>query len=100
MYGLSDLVRRRLWELGSSPDEASRRSNWVIPSEVMRRLASGGKTVISSGLARPLARAIDVTENRLRRAAGLPLVFDPRVEIDTRPHLRVVGQDSDPLSDQ
>ncbi len=93
MPDVSDLVRRRLWELGRTPEEASQRSRWVIPSQVVELLARGGRGFISEGLARPLARALDVTESRLRRAAGLPPVHDPRAGIDTRPHLRVVGQD-------
>jgi hypothetical protein len=93
MGDLSDLVRRRLWELGRSPEEASQQSRWVIPPQVMERLARGGKSFISEGLAQHLARALDVTETRLRRAAGLPAIPDPRAEIDTRPDLRVVGSD-------
>jgi hypothetical protein len=94
MADVSDLVRRRLWELGRTPEEASQRSRWVIPAQVMELLARGGASFISEGLARPLARALDVTETRLRRAAGLPSVPDPRAGIDTRPDLRVVGQDN------
>ena len=94
MAGVSDLVRRRLWELGCTPEEASQRSRWVIPAQVMELLARGGQSFISEGLARPLARALDVTEARVRRTAGLRSIPDPRAEIDTRPDLRVVGQDN------
>jgi hypothetical protein len=93
MAGVSDLVRRRLWELGCTPEEASQRSRWVVSAEVMALLSRGGRSFISAGLARPLARALDIPESRVRRAAGLPPVPDPRAAIDTRPDLRVVGQD-------
>lgn len=94
MADLSDLVRRRLWELGRTAEEASRRSRWVIPPQVVELLSRRGRSFISEGLAAALARAIDVPEPRLRRAAGLPAIPDPRAGIDTRPDLRVVGQDS------
>ena len=88
---LQHLVRRRLWELSRSPDEASRVSRWVIPPEIIERLArTGGKSFISEGLAKFLARALEVPENRVRRAAGLPEIDDPRADITTGPHLRVI----------
>jgi hypothetical protein len=88
---LQDLVRRRLWELARTPDDAARLSRWVIPPETLKRMAhNGGTTFINDGLAEFLARALDVPENRVRRAAGLPLVPDEREGITTRPHLRVV----------
>jgi hypothetical protein len=88
---LQDLVRRRLWELARSPDEASRVSRWVIPPELLQRMArSGGKSFISESLAKVLARALEVPENRVRRAAGLPRIPDDRESITTRPHLRLV----------
>ena len=88
---LQDLVRRRLWELARSPDEASRVSRWVIPPELLQRMArSGGKSFISESLAKVLARALEVPENRVRRAAGLPEIDDPSAEIATGPHLRVI----------
>lgn len=93
MADVSDFVRRRLWELGRTPEEASQRSRWVIPAQVVELLARHGRSFVSEGLARPLARALDVTETRVRRAAGLPPVPDPRAEIDTRPNLRVISQD-------
>jgi hypothetical protein len=87
---LSDLVRRRLWELGRTIEEASRRSR-VLPMETIRRIArNGGTSFISEGVAAHLARALDVPENRVRRAAGLPSAPDPRESITTRPHLRVL----------
>jgi len=88
---LQDLVRRRLWELARSPDEASRVSRWVIPPELLQRMArSGGRSFISESLANVLARALEVPENRVRRAAGLPEIDDPSAEIPTGPHLRVI----------
>ena len=91
---LQDLVRRRLWELSRTPDDASRLSRWVIPPETLTRMArSGGTSFITDGLAEFLARALDVPENRVRRAAGLPLVADERESISTRPHLRLVRED-------
>jgi hypothetical protein len=88
---LQDLVRRRLWELARSPEEASRVSRWVIPPETLQRMArAGGKSFITEGLATFLARALEVPENRVRRAAGLPEVDDPRADIATGPHLRVI----------
>ena len=90
-HPLHDLVRRRLWELGRSPDDASWRSGWVFPAETIQRMARGrGRSFISEGLAVHLARALDVPENRVRRAAGLPEVDDPRATITTGPHLRLV----------
>ena len=88
---LQDLVRRRLWELARTPDEASRVSRWVIPPELLQRMArSGGKSFISESLAKVLARALEVPENRVRRAAGLPEVDDPNADISTGPHLRLI----------
>jgi hypothetical protein len=43
----------------------------------------GGRSFISEGLAEILARALGVPENRVRRAAGLPQVKDPREDIET-----------------
>jgi hypothetical protein len=62
----------------------------------MERLARSSRSFITEGLARPLARALDVTENRVRRAAGLPQVPDARADISTGPHLRLVGSDCRP----
>jgi hypothetical protein len=88
---LQGLVRRRLWELARSPAEAARLSRWAVPAETIERMARvGGKSFISEGLAEFLARALGVPENRVRRAAGLPQVPDPRADIATRPHLRLV----------
>jgi hypothetical protein len=88
---LADLVRRRLWELSVTAAEASRRSRWVVPPELIKRLgAHGGMTFISERLAGPLARALDVPENRVRRAAGMSPVEDPRADVPTGPHLRLV----------
>jgi len=91
---LQDLVRRRLWELARTADDASRLSRWVIPPETLKRMArSGGTSFISEGMAEFLARALEVPENRVRRAANLPLVPDERDSITTRPHLRLVRRD-------
>ena len=66
-------------------------SRWAIPVETIERMTrAGGRSFISEGLAEFLARALGVPENRVRRAAGLPQVDDPRADIATRPHLRVV----------
>ena len=49
---LQDLVRRRLWELARTADDASRFSRWVVPPETLKRMArSGGTSFISEGLA-------------------------------------------------
>jgi hypothetical protein len=91
---LQGLVRRRLWELARTADEAARRSRWIIPRETFELMArSGGRSFISEGLAEFLARALEVPENRVRRAAGLPRVPDDRESITTRPHLRLVRGD-------
>jgi hypothetical protein len=88
---LQGLVRRRLWELARTPEEASRMSRWAVPVETIERMTRrGGRSFISEGLAEFLARALGVPENRVRKAAGLPLVDDPRADIATRPHLRLV----------
>jgi hypothetical protein len=66
-------------------------ARWTVPVETIERMSRiGGKSFISEGLAEFLARALGVPENRIRRAAGLPLVEDPRADIATRPHLRLV----------
>jgi hypothetical protein len=88
---LTALVRRRLWELSSSAAEASRRSRWVVPPELIQRLgAHGGMSFISERLAGPLAHALDVPENRVRRAVGLAPIEDPRASVPTGPHLRLI----------
>jgi hypothetical protein len=88
---LQDLVRRRLLELGITAEEASRRCGWVVPPETIERLArSGGRGFISESFADRLAMALDVPENRVRRASGLPLLRDERESISTGPHLRLL----------
>ena len=88
---LQDLVRRRLWEARLTVHEASRRARGAVAPEVLERLGrTGGQAFISPALARHLARALDVPENRVRRAAGLPEVADLREEEPTGPHLRLV----------
>ncbi len=92
---LQDLVRRRLWELGGSVYEASRRARGAVGPEVLERLAHvRGWALISPWMAGHLARALDVPENRVRRAAGLPEVPDPREDEPTGPHLRLVTGES------
>jgi hypothetical protein len=86
---LQHLVRRRLFELGISPEEASRRSGGDVPAATLRGLLRGqGFLRPGDRFARALARALDVTEHRVRRAAGLPLA--KLVGVRTRPHLKVV----------
>ncbi|SHF69965.1 hypothetical protein [Geodermatophilus nigrescens] len=88
---LQDLVRRRLWELGETVYETSRRARGAVGPEVLERLAhSRGWALISPWMATQLARALDVPENRVRRAAGLPEVADPRTDVPTGPHLRLL----------
>ncbi len=56
---LQDLVRRRLWELSRSPEDASRGSRWVVPPETIQRMArAAGKTIETEGLSR--AQASDI----------------------------------------
>jgi hypothetical protein len=91
---LQDLVRRRLWELARTADDAARLSRWVVPPETLKLMArTGGTSFISEGLAEFLARALEVPENRVRQAAGLPPVPDERESITTRPHLRLIRRD-------
>ena len=88
---LPALVRRRLFELDMTPVDASRRSQWVVAPETIERLAGGMRSgLVSERLARGLAVALGVPENRVRRVAGLPLVHDPRASIVTGPHLRLI----------
>lgn len=90
---LATLVRRRLWELSLSAAEASRRSHWAVPPELIQRLgAAGGMSFVSERLAGHLARALNVPESRVRRAAGLAPVEDPLADVPTGPHLRLVGK--------
>ena len=84
-------MRRRLEELGITAQEASQRSGWTVPAETIEALArTGGRSFISESFAGRLAMAIDVPENRVRRAAGLPLLQDERESIRTGPHLRLL----------
>jgi hypothetical protein len=89
---LADLVRRRLFELGLSAQDLARRSRGELSGETIRGLARGlAPAHVSDRLAGSLARALDVTEHRVRNAAGLP-VREPYVS-RTRPHLRVVRRE-------
>lgn len=96
---LQALVRRRLWELRRTAEEAARLTHWVLATDTVERMAhERGRTFISDGLVPFVARALDVPEGRVRQAAGLPPVFDPREEITTRPHLRLVKAGEEPPS--
>ncbi|MGY1689531.1 helix-turn-helix domain-containing protein [Geodermatophilus sp. SYSU D01105] len=91
---LQGLVQRRLLELGGTAEDASRRAGWAIAPQTIARIAHGRHSgMVSERLAAALARALDVPENRVRRAAGLPPVEDPRADVRTGPHLRVVRDD-------
>ncbi len=91
---LMRLVQRRLLELGVTAAEASRRSSWAVAPETIARIAHGRHSgLVSERLAGALARALDVPENRIRRAVGLPLLEDTRADVRTGPHLRVVRDD-------
>jgi hypothetical protein len=86
---LQRLVQRRLFELPATPQQASRRSRWVVAPETIEHLARGRYAgPLSERLARALARALEVPENRVRRTVGLP-VADVADE-PTRPHLWLV----------
>jgi len=94
---LQQLVRRRLLELSSTAEAVSRRAQWAIAPETITRIADGRHSgMVSERLAAALARALDVPENRVRRLAGLPLLQDPRADVCTGPHLRVVHDDGRP----
>ena len=86
---LQSLIRRRLWELARTAEESARRARWVLPPETVDRMARG-KSFITEGLAPYLAQALRVPENRVRKAAGLPLVPDDQVNITTQPHIWLV----------
>ena len=92
---LQSLIRRRLWELARTGQDAARRARWTLPPETVDRLTRG-KSFITEGLAPYLAQALQVPENRVRKAAGLPLVPDDRASITTQPHIWLVKrQDGD-----
>jgi len=90
---LQSLIRRRLWELARTGEEAARRVRGVLPPETVERL-SRGRSFITEGLAPYLAQALQVPENRVRKAAGLPLVPDNRANITTQPHIWLVSKDT------
>jgi hypothetical protein len=88
---LPALVRRRLLELNQTPEQAARTAHWAVAPETIEHLASGRRSgLVSDRLAGALAAALGVPENRVRRAAGLPEVTDPRASIETAPHLRLI----------
>jgi len=88
---LPALVRRRLLELGMTADQAARVAHWAVAPETIEHLATGRRSgLVSDRLAQALAVALGVPENRVRRAAGLPEVPDPRESIETAPHLRLI----------
>ncbi len=89
---LRQLVRRRLFELQVTPQQASVRSRGALPRETLRAIARGLlPTGVTDRLVAALARALDVPEYRVRRAAGLPAI-EPATE-RTRPDLRLVGRE-------
>ena len=91
---LQRLVQRRLLELSSSAQAASRRAQWAVAPETIAHIAAGRHSgMVSEGLAAALARALDVLENRIRQVAGLPLLEDRRADVCTGPHLRGVRDD-------
>ena len=97
---LQSLIRRRLWELARTGQDAARRARWTLPAETVERLARrGGTSFITEGLAPYLAQALQVPENRVRKAAGLPLVPDDRVNITTQPHIWLVKKKDDDEAD-
>src|SRR3712207_4718186 len=91
---LQSLIRRRLWELARTADEAARRARWTLPPETVERLTRG-KSFITEGLATYLAQALHVPENRVRKAAGLPLVPDDGASTTTQPHIWLVKKKDD-----
>jgi hypothetical protein len=91
---LQSFIRRRLWELAKTGQDAARRARWTLPPETVDRLARG-KSFITEGLAPYLAQALQVPENRVRKAAGLPLVPDTRSSITTQPHIWLVKRKDD-----
>jgi hypothetical protein len=93
---LQSLIRRRLWELARTAEDAARRARWVLPAETVEKLARSGRSFITEGLAPYLADALKVPENRVRKAAGLPLVPDERADITTQPHIWLVKKDDEP----
>src|SRR3712207_4266885 len=95
---LQSLIRRRLWELARTGEEAARRARWTLPAETVDRLTRG-RAFITEGLAPYLAQALHVPENRVRKAAGLPLVPDDRANITTQPHIWLVTKPDDQQDD-
>ncbi|MGY1749089.1 hypothetical protein [Modestobacter sp. SYSU DS0511] len=89
---LQRLIWRRLFELGLTAEDAAQRTEGTLSKEAIRGLVAGSTSVyVSDRVARALARSLGVPENRVRRAAGLP-VTDP-AGVRTQPHLRIVGRD-------
>src|SRR3954453_6779251 len=88
---LQALVQRRLFELGVTAEEASRMGQWAVGPQTIEHVAAGRRSgLISERLARALAAALGVPENRVRRGVGLPPVHDDRESIVTGPHLRLI----------
>ena len=88
---LQALVQRRLQELAIMPEEASRRADGAVAPQAIADLAAGrAPSHISDRFALALAVALSMPEVRVRRAAGLPRLSDPREAIDTVPHLRLI----------
>src|SRR5215218_8171161 len=88
---LQELVRRRLWELARTADDAARLSRWVVPPETLKRMArTGGTSFITEGLAEFLAQALEVPENLIQQAAALRHTPPHRQRIDARAGQRLV----------
>jgi hypothetical protein len=88
---LTALVRRRLFEQGITPEQASRLAHWAVAPETIAHLAEGRRSgLVTDRLAVALAVALGVPANRVRRAAGLPELPDPRESIETTPQLRLI----------
>src|SRR3954471_3396009 len=88
---LPSLVRRRLLELNITAEQASRLAHWAVAPQTIGRRAAGRRAGrVSDRRADALARALGVPENRVRRAAGLPEVPDPRESVETTPQLRLI----------
>ena len=82
--------------MGAGPDAGRGIATVALGSSAGDHRADGpfgGTSFISEALAEFLAHALDVPESRIRRAAGLPAVKDPREDIATGPHLRLVKDD-------
>lgn len=86
---LQELVSRRLRELGSTPAQASRRCGGRVPTETIRGLLRGQRSLqLGDALAAALAVALALPEQLVRRAADLPVGQGTGASV--RPTLRLV----------